>query len=135
MNWNEYLMNIAKAAAAKSKDTTKVGAVIVDADNATLGTGFNGLPMGVKEAPERLEKPAKYLWTSHAEMNAIAFAAKHGVTTKGKTLVVTHMPCSMCARMIVQAGFKRVVFGTGTTSRLRGACFARQGWRLSRYDS
>ena len=117
MNWGKYFMQIATAVAVKSKDPyTKVGAVIVDEDHTVRVTGFNGPPRGVRDSPERLQKPEKYSWVSHAEMNCIAQAARVGVSTKDCTLVVTHAPCSMCARLIVQAGIKRVIVGAGETS-------------------
>lgn len=117
MNWNRYLMRFAETAAIKSKDpSTKVGCVIVGEDREILSTGFNGLPRGVADLPERLERPAKYKFVSHAEMNAVAHAARTGTRLKGGTAYVTHPPCSICARMLIQAGVVCVVVGDGTTS-------------------
>lgn len=98
-----------------SKDTTKVGAVLVRG-KAVLLTAFNGPPAGVEDRPERFERPAKYLFASHAEQNLVAFAARFGICTDGATVVVTHAPCDSCARSLIQAGIKTVVHGTGTTS-------------------
>lgn len=120
MSWDEYFLAIAEDVARKSKDPhTKVGAVIVDEDNTIRVTGFNGVPRGVDDRDERLQRPEKYNWVSHAEMNCVAQAARVGVSTRGCTIVVTHAPCSICARLIVQAGVKRVVIGHGTTSMLQ----------------
>lgn len=117
MDWGEYFMRIAAAVAEKSKDpSAKVGAIIVDEDHTVRVTGFNGPPRGVRDSPDRLQKPEKYLWVSHAEMNCIAQAARVGVSTKDCTLVVTHAPCNMCARLIVQAGIRRLIIGAGATS-------------------
>lgn len=99
-----------------SKDSTKVGAVLIGTDGEVLLTAFNGPPIGVDDKQERFERPAKYLYASHAEQNIIAFAARNGVPTKGKGLYVTHCPCSSCARSIIQAGIAYVIYGTGTTS-------------------
>lgn len=74
------------------------------------------MPRGVSDLPERMERPAKYLWTSHAEENAIAHAARSGARLKGCTLYVTHRPCCRCARAIIQSGIIAVVVGDGQTS-------------------
>lgn len=117
MTWGDYFIRIARAIATKSRDpSTQVGAVLVDEDRVIRATGYNGLPRGVRDLPERLQRPAKYIWTSHAEMNTIAHAARVGVPTKGCTLIVTHEPCAMCARLILQAGISHLIIGTGTTS-------------------
>jgi len=131
--WPAYFMGFAAHAATKSKDTTKVGCILVGPDRETIGTGFNGLPRGVADLPERMERPAKYLWTSHAEENAIATAARNGHRTKGATAYVTHHPCARCARSLIQAGIACVVVGDGTTSmpadefEVAGLMFAEAG--------
>lgn len=116
-NWNEYFLEMAHLVASKSKDpSTKVGCVIVTEDKVVAATGYNGLPRGVEDKPERMERPAKYLWTSHAEENAVSQAARVGMPLKGGIAYVTHMPCSRCARTLVQAGVSVVVVDRGTTS-------------------
>lgn len=112
----DYFMGFARHAASASKDTTKVGAAIVGPDGEVRLTGYNGPPRGVKDEKERFERPAKYLYASHAEQNAIAFAAREGIRTKGCSLFVTNFPCSSCARSIVQAGFSCIVAGKDKTS-------------------
>lgn len=116
MNWSDYLMGFAKHAALKSKDSTQVGAVLVGPNNEVLLSGFNGPPIGVLDLPERRERPIKYTFVSHAEANLVAFAARRGISTEGCTVYVTHACCSGCAKTIIQAGIKRVVNGSGTTS-------------------
>lgn len=111
MNWDEYLMGIARAVAAKSKDTTKVGCVITDRGHAILSTGFNDHPRFIADLPERRTRPEKYWWTSHAEENAIAQAARNGATLDGATAYTTLHPCSRCARSLIQAGIACVVVG------------------------
>jgi dCMP deaminase len=116
MNWTTYLYGFAQHAAKKSKDSTQVGAALVGPDREVRLTGFNGCPRGVEDTPERRERPTKYLFTSHAEANTLAFAAREGIRTKDCTLYVTHHPCSACARSIIQAGISCVVVGDGITS-------------------
>jgi dCMP deaminase len=116
VNWSSYLYGFAQHAALKSKDTTQVGAALVGPEREVRLCGFNGPPKGVEDQPERRERPAKYLFASHAEANLIAFAAREGIRTSGCTVYVTHHPCAACARTLIQAGVARVVYGPGTTS-------------------
>jgi dCMP deaminase len=111
-----YYMGFAKLAATRSKDETQVGAVLLGPDGEVRLTGYNGPPVGVEDLPERFERPMKYLFASHAEQNIIAFAAREGISTKGCTLYVTHLPCSGCMKSVIQSGIVNVVFDTGTTS-------------------
>lgn len=115
-SWTEYLMGFAIHAATKSKDSTKVGAALVGPDGVVRLTAYNGPPRGVHDTPDRLERPRKYLFASHAEANLVAFAAREGIRTTGCTVYVTHMPCASCARTLIQAGVERVVCGPGLTS-------------------
>ena len=116
-SWTDYFLAMAHLVASKSKDpSTKVGCVVITEDKVVAATGYNGLPRGVEDTAERMERPAKYLWTSHAEENAVAQAARVGMKLKGGTAYVTHMPCSRCARTLIQAGIETVVVDRGTTS-------------------
>lgn len=115
-DWHDYYMGFARHAATKSKDTTQVGAVIIGPGGEIRMTGFNGPPQRVEDRPERRERPMKYLYASHAEANAIAFAARNGVRTDGCIMYVTHYPCSGCAKSLIQAGVQCIVVGSGTTS-------------------
>ncbi len=116
MGWDEFFMEHARLAARKSKDSTKVGAALIGPDGEVRLTAFNGPPKGVADTPDRFVRPAKYLFASHAEANLIAFAARAGIQTKGCVVYVTHKCCASCARTLIQAGIKGVVFDGGTTS-------------------
>lgn len=116
VTWEAHFYDSAVLASRKSKDSTKVGAVLVSPDGATLLSAYNGPPKGVADRPERFERPAKYLFASHAEANLIAFAAREGIRTKNCTVYVTHMCCAGCARTLIQAGISEVRYGPGTTS-------------------
>lgn len=115
-SWPEYLLGFAEHAATKSKDQTQVGVCIVGPQKNVLLTAYNGPPIGVQDRPERRERPTKYLFTAHAEENAVAFAARRGIQLEGCTAYVTHHPCARCARSLIQAGVTKVVVGGGTTS-------------------
>jgi len=112
MNMDKMLKFLpdAKAAQGRSKDrSTKVGAVALDDAMVIKGSGYNGFPRGVDDLRgERHERPAKYRWTVHAEMNVIAQAARP--VLEGTTLILTSLhPCAICAGMLIQAGVKRVI--------------------------
>ena len=102
---------IARAMAGLSYDpSTQVGAVILDDDSNILSTGFNGFPRGVNDTPDRYrDREIKLKFIAHAEANAIAQAARVGARLLNSTLVLTALyPCSNCAKLIIQAGIKRV---------------------------
>jgi dCMP deaminase len=93
-----------------SKDPSRgVGAVIVSQSRQIVATGFNGLPRGIADLPERLERPAKYDLVCHAELNAIIQCARNGVSPVGCTLYSSFSPCVQCTLAIVQSGIVRVV--------------------------
>jgi dCMP deaminase len=115
-SWRQYLIGFATHAATKSKDPTQVGAALVGPEREVRLTAYNGPPRGVIDTEARRERPAKYLYASHAEANLVAFAAREGISTKGCTVFVTHHPCASCARTLIQAGVKEVIFGPGKTS-------------------
>ena len=103
---------MAETLAASSTETGKrVGAVIVGPDGDVRTKGFNGLPRGAKDIPERhvRETGAKHLWSVHAEINAISDAARRGVPLEGCTIYTTHFPCAGCTKAIIQSGVGRVV--------------------------
>lgn len=116
LNWDKYFLLIASVVRLKSKDrSTRVGAVIVGPDRNIISTGYNGFGRGIDDTVEaRHERPLKYLWTEHAERNAIYNAARHGINTKGAALYLVGMgpptaPCADCARGIIQSGIQHVV--------------------------
>ena len=120
MSAQSYVHNmfeLAATAAKASKDpATQVGCVIVDKDKVVLATGRNGFPIGVEEHPHRWQRPDKYSFVSHAEMNAIALSARTGRRLDGGTIFITHAPCSICARLIIQAGITSVLYQDNPTS-------------------
>lgn len=91
----------------------KVGAVIAK-DGRILATGYNGTVSGFDNQCETYDSINDKLVTSpfviHAEQNVLMFCAKHGIATDGTTMYITLSPCETCAKLIVQAGIKRVVF-------------------------
>jgi len=107
-SWDEYFMDIAKAVATRSKDpATQVGCIIVDNKNHIIGTGFNGFPKGCIETPREWERPEKYKWVIHAELNCLLHSTKN---VKGATLYTTLYPCPECSKAISAAGIKKVIY-------------------------
>lgn len=89
----------------------KVGAVIAK-EGRILATGYNGTVSGHDNCCEiEIDGVLKTSpFTVHAEQNVISYCAKNGISTDGATIYITLSPCQLCAKLIVQAGIKRVVF-------------------------
>lgn len=120
---DEYFLRIAKVIATRSTCLRhNVGAVIVR-DKRIVSTGYNGAPrrlphcldIGCIRDEENIPSGTQVekCLGVHAEQNAIIQAALHGVSTKDSTLYITHQPCIICAKMIINAGIKRVVYDNG----------------------
>lgn len=114
ISWSEFFMGVAELAAKRSKDpNTKVGACIVNSNNIILSTGYNGMPIGCNDddmpwCREGSFDKSKYAYVCHAELNAILNC--DGRSLKGSTIYVTNFPCNECAKAIIQAGIKKVIF-------------------------
>lgn len=118
--WDEYFMEITQIVATRSTCIRRqVGAVIVK-DNRILASGYNGAPSGLKHCIDigciRTERQIpsgerhELCRGLHAEQNAIIQAAVHGSSIKGGTFYITHQPCVLCAKMIINAGISKVVY-------------------------
>lgn len=105
-----YLTNAFGIASGSKDPSTKVGAIIVN-DDGIISTGFNGLPRNFSKDhdPKYWQRPKKYEYVVHAEMNAIINAARTNGKTIGATLYVTEFPCHRCAPHIINAGIIRIV--------------------------
>ncbi|XP_045204585.2 deoxycytidylate deaminase-like isoform X2 [Mercenaria mercenaria] len=115
LNWEEYFMGIALITAQRSKDPNRqVGSCIVNAEKRIVGTGYNGMPNGCsdddlpwgKNSSDKLENKEYYV--CHSEMNAIV--NKMSSDIRGSTIYVTYFPCNECAKLMIQAGIKSVVY-------------------------
>jgi dCMP deaminase len=112
ISWNEYFMNIAEQVATRSTCSRKnVGAVIVR-DRTILSTGYNGSLRGAPhcdEAGHDMEND-HCVRTVHAEANAVAQAAKHGVRIDEAEIYVTASPCLTCFKLIANSGIRKIFF-------------------------
>jgi dCMP deaminase len=121
ISWDSYFMNIAKMVAERSTcSRAKIGAVIVKEKNI-LATGYNGAPAGlphcledgclvyVSKNPDG-EEEENCFRTIHAEINAIAQAAKHGVSIAGADIYITASPCYHCLKVLINVGIKNIYY-------------------------
>jgi dCMP deaminase len=113
ITWDEYFMGIAILSTYRSKDpNTQVGACIVSSDNRILSLGYNGSPRGIDDDNMPWERvgdfmDTKYAYVCHSELNAIINYRGNLENTK---LYVTLFPCNECAKVIVQAGIKEIIY-------------------------
>lgn len=116
ISWDEYFMGVAHLASFRSKDpNSQVGACIVSQDNKILSMGYNGFPRGCSDddfpwAREGDALETKYAYVTHSELNAIL--NYRGGSLEGCKIFVTLFPCNECAKAIIQAGIKTVVYAS-----------------------
>lgn len=116
LSWDEYFMAVAKLSAMRSKDpSTQVGACIVSDTNRILSIGYNGTPNGFSDDIfpwEREGEPlnTKYLYVVHAERNAILNYRGSRKDLENAKIYVDLFPCNECAKEIIQAGIKEVIY-------------------------
>lgn len=108
--WDKKFIELSKHLSSWSKDkSTKVAAIIVDKHNRIVSNGYNGFPQGINDnIDERHIRPQKYLWTEHAERNAIYNAARVGVSTMNCKIYIQLFPCVDCSRAIIQSGIDTI---------------------------
>lgn len=121
--WDDYFMKITRLVAQRATCLRRrVGALLVK-DHRILTTGYNGAPSGLRHCldigclREKESVPSgqrhELCRALHAEQNAILQAALHGVSVRGAVLYSTHHPCSLCAKMLVNAGVLKIVYEEG----------------------
>lgn len=144
--WDVRFVKMARTIATWSscyRSGRQIGCVIVR-DKRIMTTGYNGAPAGLKTCVERGEclrdrlgiasgTRMEICYAVHAEQNAIIQAAKLGVSIDGATLYCTHQPCSLCAKMIINAGIRRVVYENGYPDPFTLELFRDAGVTLEQY--
>lgn len=139
-SWDEYFMTIAGQVATRSTCLRRrVGAVLVR-DKRILATGYNGAPRGLPHCREtgclreRMNVPSgqrhELCRGLHAEMNALLQAAGYGVPIEGADIYCTNQPCSLCAKMIINAGVRAVHVADGYPDELAETMLREAGVRL-----
>lgn len=147
IKWDKRFMSVTEEVAKWSscfQENRHVGAVIVK-DKHVIATGYNGAPAGVESCVEKGECLRRKLgipsgtkhelcFAVHAEQNAIIQAAKHGVSVVGGTLYCTHQPCTICGKMIINAGIKRVVYKDGYPDDFSLQLFKEAGVEVEKFS-
>ena len=117
-NLDDYFMALAEVVASRSTCLHHiVGAVLVK-DKRILSTGYNGAPTGMAHCTDigcaregmKSGERAELCRAVHAEQSAIVQAAIHGISIAGATLYVTHQPCSICSKLLINAQVERIIF-------------------------
>ena len=119
-DWDSYFMQIAQVVALRSNCSRRQVAAVIVKDCRIISTGYNGTPRGIKNCCDggcpRCASDAPSgtnlgeCLCCHGEENAIVQAAYHGISVKDATLYTTFSPCLLCAKMIINAGIKEVVY-------------------------
>ncbi len=136
-SWETYFMDITALVAKRTTCLRRaVGAVIVK-DKRILATGYNGAPSGIRHCAEtgclreqlKVESGMRHELCRgiHDEQNAIIQAAYHGVSVKGASLFCTNQPCSICAKMIINAGIVTIYYRSGYADELARVMLAEAG--------
>lgn len=129
IDWDTYFMGVAKLSAMRSKDpNTQVGACIVDNDKKIVGCGYNGAPNGFSDDVMPWDRDGdfintKYAYVCHAEVNAIL---NSHADLRGTTIYVDLFPCNECAKIIIQAGIKKVIYCSDKYSGTDGNIVAKK---------
>ena len=145
--WDKRFLEMAKVVSSWSscyQDNRQVGAVIVK-DKRIMTTGYNGAPAGVESCKSKEECLRRKLnipsgtkhelcFAVHAEQNAIIQAARSGINTNGSTLYCTHQPCVICAKIIINAGIRRVVYKHGYPDEFSLQLFSEAGVIVEKYE-
>ncbi len=143
-DWDTYFMDIAQVVKRRSNCRRRDVAALIVKDRRIMSTGYNGTPSGVRNCFEggcpRCASDAPSgarlgeCICAHAEENAIVQAAYHGVALRGATLYSTESPCLICAKMIVTAGIREVVYEGAYAFRSQAARLLREaGVRCRRF--
>ncbi|NLB68756.1 MAG: dCMP deaminase family protein [Lentisphaerae bacterium] len=119
-DWDTYFMDIAHVVATRGNCSRRKVAAVIVKDKRIISTGYNGTPRGIKNCMDggcprcASDTPSGgglgECICSHAEENSITQAAYHGISTKDATIYVTLSPCLTCAKMIINAGIKEVIY-------------------------
>ncbi len=145
--WDCRFMELTETVAKWSscyQQNRHVGAVIVK-ENRVMATGYNGAPAGITSCEEKGECLRRKLnipsgtqhelcFAVHAEQNAIIQAAKFGININGATLYCTHQPCVICAKIIINAGIKRVVYKEGYPDEFSMQLFAEANVEVVKFE-
>lgn len=142
-SWDEYFMEMAELTAKRSTCMRRHVGVVIVKDRRAIATGYNGAPRGIMHCEDRggclrqqLNVPSgqrhELCMALHAEQNAIIQAAAMGNSIEGGTIYITHQPCAICAKMIINAGITRIVIREGYPDQLAASILDEAGLKIEK---
>ena len=143
-SWDEYFMKMAFTVAERTTCKRRgVGAVIVK-DKRILATGYNGVPTGISHCGEvgclreQLGVPSgqkhELCRGLHGEQNAIIQAARYGINIDGASIYITTQPCVVCAKMLINAGIKEIIYANPYPDELSMSMLEESGISLRVFE-
>ena len=142
--WDRYFMDMASVVSRRSTCLRRQMGALLVRDKRILATGYNGAPAGLPHCDEvgcrrqQLGIPSgqrpELCRALHAEQNAIVQAALHGVSVRDAVLYCTNQPCVICAKMLINAGVKRIVYEVEYPDELALEMFGQAGVELIRLE-
>ncbi|MDO5116975.1 MAG: cytidine/deoxycytidylate deaminase family protein [Eggerthellaceae bacterium] len=143
-SWDEYFMTLATQVSSRTTCLRRaVGAVIVK-DKRILATGYNGVPIGIRHCAEvgclrqQLNVPSgqkhELCRGLHAEQNAIIQAARYGIDISEASIYMTTQPCVVCAKMLINAGIRKIVYANPYPDELALSMLEESGIELQVYE-
>lgn len=142
-SWDEYFMTLAEEVATRTTCLRRpVGAIIVK-DKRILATGYNGVPSGLRHCSEtgclrqQMNVPSgqrhEICRGLHAEQNAIIQAARYGIDISGASIYITTQPCVVCAKMLINANIKEVIYQNPYPDKLSEELLAESNIKMRVY--
>ena len=143
-SWDEYFMTLANQVATRTTCLRRAVGCVLVRDKRILATGYNGAPSGLKHCSEigclrqQLNVPSgekhELCRALHAEQNALIQAARYGINVDGATIYVNTQPCVMCAKMLINAGIKEIVYQNPYPDDLAMSMLEESGIILRTFD-
>ena len=141
--WDKYFMDLLEVIKTRSTCMRRQVAAIIVKDKQIISTGYNGAPKGIFHCDqvgclrEKMGIPSgekhELCRGIHAEQNAIIQASMHGVSIEGTEIYITHSPCVLCSKMLINAGIKRITFKGDYPDKLALDLLGEAGVEVVRY--
>ena len=143
-SWDQYFMDLLELIKTRSTCLRRQVAAVIVKDKHILSTGYNGAPRGVTHCEkvgclrEEMGIPSgerhELCRAIHAEQNAIVQAAVSGVSILGAEIYITHSPCVLCSKMLINAGIKRIIYKGAYPDELAMKLLSEAGVEVVKYD-
>ena len=143
-SWDEYFMTLAKQVATRTTCIRRAVGCVLVRDKRIIATGYNGAPTGLRHCAEtgcirqKLDVPSgerhELCRALHAEQNALIQAARYGLPVDDSTIYITTQPCVVCAKMLINAGVKEIVYANPYPDGLSLSMLEEAGIKLRVYN-